>query len=188
MTILDNFLEIHKIEKDNLIVQWSMMIPDLQEIYDVITSDPNFKKVLTIGVWEGFTDAFICSIPQVEEVIGIDIHKDMGIEYSHSYHGLREKEFYGRIAKSSPKYKIIFQDSKKLDIDFSPDVVFIDGNHDYEYVKSDTELVIEKYHPKVIIWHDYNMEPGVTRFLNEIGDIQVNKDNIETLIRWRKYG
>lgn len=52
------------------------------------------------------------------------------------------------------------------------DLVFIDGGHDYETVRSDTIKAFEMIDmngPCVIAWHDYgNMDfPGVTRLVNE---------------------
>ncbi|MFC1904359.1 class I SAM-dependent methyltransferase [Chloroflexota bacterium] len=48
------------------------------------------------------------------------------------------------------------------------DFVFIDGSHQYEYVKSDSQNALEllKEHG-VILWHDYQSE-GVTRVVNEL--------------------
>lgn len=51
------------------------------------------------------------------------------------------------------------------------DMVFIDANHDYEYVKADTYKAL-KSEPSVIAWHDFMnpMEPGVRKFLSEFAD------------------
>lgn len=59
--------------------------------------------------------------------------------------------------------------------DYSPfersmDCVFVDGCHDYDYVKNDTlharRLVKEK---GMILWHDYLTYESVSRFLNALG-------------------
>lgn len=61
--------------------------------------------------------------------------------------------------------------------DFGPyegkcDLVFVDGAHSYDYVKSDTEVALRLLKPDggVILWHDYASPwwPGVTRALNEL--------------------
>jgi hypothetical protein len=49
------------------------------------------------------------------------------------------------------------------------DLVFIDGNHDYEWVKHDTDLAL-RLGAKIIVWHDYGTEPGVTRAVDELGE------------------
>lgn len=48
------------------------------------------------------------------------------------------------------------------------DMVFIDANHDYDFVRKDTARALE-HSPKCIAWHDYSnpMEPGVMKYLSE---------------------
>ncbi|MHC4133683.1 MAG: class I SAM-dependent methyltransferase [Planctomycetota bacterium] len=50
-----------------------------------------------------------------------------------------------------------------------PDVAFIDGSHSYDYVKNDTEKVLDVLAPGgVVLWHDYRPAwPGVLRYLDE---------------------
>jgi predicted O-methyltransferase YrrM len=54
----------------------------------------------------------------------------------------------------------------------SCDVVFVDGSHAYEYVKSDTDSALRIVKPGGwIIWHDYNdgfFWPEVRRYLKEV--------------------
>lgn len=58
--------------------------------------------------------------------------------------------------------------------DFSPfyqkmDLVFVDGSHQYEYVKVDSENAFKMLRPGgVIIWHDYITFDGVTKFVEEL--------------------
>ncbi len=64
--------------------------------------------------------------------------------------------------------------------DFAPyvhsfDLVFVDANHNYEYVKQDTETAFQLVRPGgIIIWDDYVWDEryshcaGVTKCLNEI--------------------
>jgi hypothetical protein len=66
----------------------------------------------------------------------------------------------------------LFGDSASFD--FSPyknscSLVFIDGSHAYEYVKSDTYATMDMIKRSgVIIWHDYGIWEGVTKALEEI--------------------
>ena len=62
-----------------------------------------------------------------------------------------------------------------MSFDFSPyygkiDFVFIDANHSYAYVRSDTENALRTLSPEgVILWHDYDfIHPGVFRLINEL--------------------
>ena len=58
--------------------------------------------------------------------------------------------------------------------DFSPyrgsmDLVFVDGSHSYDYVKSDTEAAIDLLSPLgTIVWDDYTYYPGIYTYLNEL--------------------
>jgi hypothetical protein len=63
------------------------------------------------------------------------------------------------------------------DFDFSPyagriDVIFVDGNHHYEFVRRDSVHALKMLAPGgKILWHDYApYAPGVVRALNELGD------------------
>jgi hypothetical protein len=58
--------------------------------------------------------------------------------------------------------------------DFSPyagaiDLVYVDGAHTYEYVKSDTANALSMLGPRgTIIWDDYSSGPGVYEYVNEV--------------------
>ena len=41
------------------------------------------------------------------------------------------------------------------------DLIFIDGDHHYEYVKSDTQKVFEHllHDQSIVVWHDYGYDP-----------------------------
>lgn len=71
------------------------------------------------------------------------------------------------------KISQVFGDSATFD--FSPykgeiDLVFIDGSHSYEYVKSDTAAALDMLGEQGgwILWDDYSVWPGVTQALNEL--------------------
>ena len=87
-------------------------------------------------------------------------HNNVGIQY-------RKSAFKDRI-------KQIFEDSAAIDftkLDPPFDLFFIDGCHDYAYVKADTENAF-KYTRKggVILWHDYGMIKDVSDYVDEIAD------------------
>lgn len=52
------------------------------------------------------------------------------------------------------------------DLDITPNLVFIDGDHHYESVKSDTEKIFDWIDPEkaIIVWHDYGNSPEKTRW------------------------
>jgi len=73
------------------------------------------------------------------------------------------------------RIKQLYGDSATFDYtpyEKSCDVVFVDGSHAYEYVKSDTDSALRIVKPGGwIIWHDYNdgfFWPEVRRYLKEV--------------------
>jgi predicted O-methyltransferase YrrM len=67
----------------------------------------------------------------------------------------------------------LYGDSARFD--YAPyrggmDFVFVDGAHSYEYVLNDSARALELLRDGrgVILWHDYDGWPGVTRGLNEL--------------------
>lgn len=66
----------------------------------------------------------------------------------------------------------LYGDSAQFD--FSPyygqvDFVVIDGSHAYRYVAHDSEEAFRLRSPTgLILWHDYLVWPGVTRYLNQL--------------------
>lgn len=58
----------------------------------------------------------------------------------------------------------------------STDMVFIDANHSYEYVKKDIEIYMPKIKKGgILCGHDYKAYEGVTKAVNEIAkNLQVN--------------
>lgn len=49
------------------------------------------------------------------------------------------------------------------------DFIFVDGSHEYEYVKNDSEIAFKLLGEKgIIAWHDYQIWDGVTKYLNEL--------------------
>jgi len=91
------------------------------------------------------------------------------------------------------KIRRLFGDSAKFD--FSPfknscSLVFVDGSHAYDYVKSDTRNAMKIVKPGgVIVWHDYGIWSGVTKALEEIeAEEKIGLRNIRgtSLVFWKK--
>lgn len=61
------------------------------------------------------------------------------------------------------------------------DLVFIDGNHDYEFVKEDIELWLPKIRPGgILAGHDYKRFSGVKRAVDELlgNEISIKEDYV----------
>ena len=92
------------------------------------------------------------------------------------------------------KIKQLYGDSAEFDFGSfaaSMDIVFVDGNHEYENVKADTVNAFKMVRPGgVIIWDDYHPQfgPGVMRALHELprGTIYRIKDTRLALHGWHR--
>jgi len=86
------------------------------------------------------------------------------------------ENFYPKIEnelKNQSRINIIHEDSTQFDpksFKSSMDFIFIDGGHDYEIVKNDSEKALQMLAPNgVIVWDDYNTDfSGVYKYLNEL--------------------
>jgi len=85
------------------------------------------------------------------------------------------KDMIGKCYQDHPlDYKITQLYGDSTQFDFSPyygkmDLIFIDANHDYSYVKSDSENALKMLSEKgIILWHDYPQWSGVWRYLDEL--------------------
>jgi predicted O-methyltransferase YrrM len=77
----------------------------------------------------------------------------------------------------SHKIKQLYVDSANAELQNfrgKVDFVFVDGDHGYNYVKSDSESAFSMLTPSgVILWHDYASRwEDVTRFLREVANQQ----------------
>lgn len=108
---------------------------------------------LEIGVFKGVTtELFFTNCPE-GTYFGLDQHD--------------QRKFHSDIKT------VFFGNSNEFDFSHFPvkfDLIFIDGGHDYETVKKDTEnslLVLEE--GGVILWDDYKPStPGVFNYLNQV--------------------
>lgn len=149
--------------------QWVCAREDHKALLTLIKEN-DIKSVLEIGTWTGWTSLCMWLFPGVERANSIDIHAQLGVDSVVPGHMLMPKHFYGHYCKDTP-VELEFCDSmqRKLRPPERYDMVFIDGNHDYEHVRNDTELALSM-NPKVIAWHDCGSEAAVNQYLEEIGD------------------
>lgn len=79
-------------------------------------------------------------------------------------------DIYNRFTEEYLKeLNIEFKQCEIKDVDLNFDLIFIDGNHSYEFVKRDFEYSL-KLNPKYVLFHDINDQwcEGVIKFWNEI--------------------
>lgn len=143
------------------------------------------KTVFEIGTYNGFTTLhFAYNAPEDAKIYTLDLPPDFEVKDKANYSyddlmvvELSKKNIANRIYKKDPmgrKVIELFGDSEKFD--YSPfygkvDLIFIDGNHSYRYVKSDTENAFKMLSENgVILWHDFDyiIHRDVFKFLNSL--------------------
>lgn len=145
--------------------QWPNIIND-QAALIYLLNKFKITSVCEIGTWEGYTSLLIWLHPQINKQKAIDICANFN-GGGNLYHKNLDK--YGRYFKDITPVKLEKADTTRYIIqeEDTYDMVFIDGNHSYDFIKNDTALAL-KMQPKIISYHDYNNgNPGVDKFLNE---------------------
>lgn len=146
--------------------QWKTIKEDQSAIIQLVEFF-GIKTYLEIGTWKGYTSLCVWLHPNIVRVKCIDIHKGMGVKFEHRYNELLPKDEVGEYFKNTFVH-LQFADTMTYPRGCEQhDLILIDACHDDEHVKNDTELAMSM-NPKIIVWHDYNSEPGVTKYLNEL--------------------
>jgi len=159
--------------------------PNETQILATVTCELKPRTVFEIGTYNGFTALhFAYNTPDDSKIYTLDLPPDFEIRDKGHYSyddflvvELSKKNVARRVYKSNPmgrKIVELFGDSEKFD--YSPyygkiDLVFIDGNHSYAYVKSDTENAFRMLSDRgVIIWHDFDyiIHRDVFKYLNQL--------------------
>jgi hypothetical protein len=119
---------------------------------------------LEIGSWRGESIVNVADVDGAE-CISINLSPDQIIAQ-----GLPEKYAYehGCFIKNRENIKTVYADSTKFDfksLNRKFDLIFVDGDHKYKAVKSDTKNVFEllKNENSIIVWHDYGFDPVTPR-------------------------
>lgn len=153
-----------------------------------------FKNIFEFGTYMGATTMlFALNTPQDAKIISLDIDPNDFIQSNIdsskilindkdndaflTKNVLHNGAKYIKTADKSMQRKItlLLCDSLKLDIATQQlkqkfDFIFIDGGHDYEIIKKDTENALEMLqHNGIIAWHDYEskIHTNVTKYVNE---------------------
>ena len=147
------------------------------------------KHILEIGTFDGNSALNLAANCGPDgQVVTVDLPADFGedelllnvsaIDFNATESAKTGRQFIG--TEYSSRIKQVLEDSAKLEWSSLPgrpfDLIFIDGCHTYEYVKSDTEKAITNLKPGgVLVWHDYGMMPEVSNAVDEIAHTRTIK-------------
>lgn len=140
------------------------------------------RLILEIGTFQGFTTLLLAqNTPPDTRLVTVDLPSGpTATVYQTTEPGLlahrgARTDLWEAFAVRSRITQILC-DSAKLsaaDLPAGIDFVLIDGSHNYDYVKSDTELALKVLVPGgIIVWDDYSVQkPGVFMYLNELAAV-----------------
>jgi len=117
-----------------------------------------------IGTWRGESVRNVADV--AKECYTLNLSKQQMLDL-----GLSEKyaDAHAFFSKGLQNVTHLYGDSRTFDyagLNKKFDVVFIDGNHHFDFVKSDTENVFRHlvHENSVVVWHDYAYHPEKNRF------------------------
>lgn len=120
-------------------------------------------KYFEIGTWRG--ESVINVAENAKECYTLNLSKE---EIIAEGFGEKYADLHGFFSKRNPKIKHLTGNSTTFDfkgLNKKFDLIFIDGNHHYEYVKNDTEKVFQHlvHENSIVVWHDYAYTPEKLR-------------------------
>jgi len=145
------------------------------------------KTIFEIGTYTGFSTMHLEKNAPCDAVVyTLDLPKDkteivLKNDLNEAHRDIKNINLNKRryFHSDEGKNKIVELFGNSMTFDFSPyhgkvDFVFIDANHSYAYVKSDTENALKMLSDRgVILWHDYDfIHPGVFKYINELAKDQ----------------
>jgi predicted O-methyltransferase YrrM len=147
----------------------------------------NPKQIFEIGTFNGRTTVNLaanCPTDAIVQTLDIphDHPKFAPVEGEGRFQLHDNNGAFYRNSAYAPKIDQLWADSAEFDekpLRGQIDLAFIDGSHSYDYVKNDTNKVMEMMAPNgIILWHDYHPQyPDVARYLEESPS---NRYHIET--------
>jgi predicted O-methyltransferase YrrM len=147
-----------------------------------ITKHLKARRILEIGTYDGNTALVLAANAGEDgQVVTVDLPPDFSVAdraslaHSEGEFNLTPRNELGRQTRGhalSARIRQVYGDSGKLDwagLGGPFDLVFIDGCHTEEYVRSDSTHALQHLSPGgVILWHDYGMIPAVSKVVDQL--------------------
>lgn len=117
-----------------------------------------------IGTWRGESVANVAQEAKECYTLNLGDEDIRKLGFPEDY--IKQQAFY---SKKIPNITHLHGDSRTFDFagqNKKFDLVFIDGDHHYEFVKNDTEKVFAHllHEESIVVWHDYAHNPEKIRF------------------------
>ncbi len=140
----------------------SSLPTDLILLKSLAQSIPNCNY-LEIGMWRGESVVNVAEVAAHCTSVNLSPEEMISMGFKKKY-----AQLHGCLLGNQSNIKIVHANS--LSFDFSTlnakyDLIFVDGDHKYEAVKSDTEKVsrLLRNEDSMIVWHDYGYDPETPR-------------------------
>jgi len=165
-----NWPEIPTIENEHLITDARLYANRKSLIASLRI--PRGGKIAEIGVWQGMFSAFLIEELQPRRFFAFDIftgHEWLdwnGYTGEQLFDGLRHREFYERAMAPFGDITVMVEGPSATTLrdytDRSFDLVYVDGDHEYDAVKADAEAAVEMVSETgYLVFNDYTMiDPG----------------------------
>ena len=137
------------------------------------------KNILEIGTYLGVTATFMAQFSFVKRVITLDIKGSNIVKRLCDDLKVKNKITYLIVENDKEKSKII------NDLNYEFDLVLIDGDHSFQGVKLDFNLIKEK--TKAILFHDWGGEfRGINQFIESLPQHMLQYNKYSTLVLLEK--
>jgi len=171
--------EIENIINNTNNLQWKAATGflDIDKAMNILNT--KFENIIEIGTNNGFSAAILTNWTK-GHVFTFDIsHRNC--DYIWDLLNVRNKIscFIGSREELEWEINYMLTNWKDAQLNIVFDLAFVDGNHEYEWVKRDFELV--KFTGKVL-FHDCDIIPDVRDFCNEIETIDI----CENITMWEQ--
>ena len=141
----------------------SSMITDLLLLKHLAQRD-EIQSYFEIGTWRG--ESLLAVAGQVRHAYSLDLGVDTMDRFGYPQTAQSE---IGRLVARLENITQLKGDSRHFDfsgLSVKMDLIFIDGNHTYDFVVNDTMKVIQHlcHDRTVLVWHDYAYDPEQIRW------------------------
>ena len=120
-------------------------------------------RYFEIGTWRGESAANVAAVAAEVYTLNLSAAELRGLGLSERY-----IELHGYFSRPLPNVRHLHGNSATFDLAAQGhfDLIFIDGDHHYEAVRTDTRRVFEHLvgPETVVVWHDASRQPGQPRW------------------------
>ena len=120
-------------------------------------------KYFEIGTWRGESVYNVAEYAEECHTLNLSKEQILALGLPSAY-----ADLHGFFSKENPNIKHHHGDSRHFDyggLNKKFDLIFIDGDHTFDFVKNDTEKIFQHLvHEKtIVVWHDYAYHPEKPR-------------------------